>query len=40
MVTANTAKHPKFKVMVLDFVSFQGTEHKFLKIHQKRLKNP
>jgi len=30
-VTGNTAKHPKFKFLVLDFVSFQGTEHTLKK---------
>jgi len=35
-VTGNTAKHPKFKFLVLDFVFFQGSEHIYLK---KIIKN-
>jgi len=37
-VTGNTAKHPKFKFLVLDIVSYQGTEHTFLKKSSKTFK--
>jgi len=38
-VTANTAKHPNIKFLVLDFASVEGTEHTVHKKSYKKIRN-